>query len=322
MYGFENNVNECAERASTTGGRVLIVGMGALGMLYGDIIQSSGKYESAFLMDSARFEKYKREELSVNGRRVNFNVVTPKTAASGYYADYMIFATKATSLDEAIELAAPFVGPQTVIVSVLNGISSEEILGRRFGNTNIVPCVAQGMDAVRNRRSLTYSSAGKLFIGPGAETSPDAYERLVCFFDRAGIPFEQTEDIMLRMWKKFMLNCGINQACMVYGGTYGSAVIPGTDIYDTFVGSMKEVKELAGCEGYCIEDADIDFYINLMASLNPQGMPSMAQDRINLRYSEVELFAGTVIRLAAKYGLEVPVNRRLYSEIKKIEAEY
>ncbi|WP_374048049.1 ketopantoate reductase family protein [uncultured Phascolarctobacterium sp.] len=48
----------------------------------------------------------------------------------------------------------------------------------------------------------------------------------------------------------------------------------------------------------------------------------MRQDALAKRPSEVELFAGTIIRLAAKHGLAVPVNQRYYERIKQIEAEY
>lgn len=48
----------------------------------------------------------------------------------------------------------------------------------------------------------------------------------------------------------------------------------------------------------------------------------MGQDRLNRRPSEVELFAGTVRRLAARHGLVVPANDFLYERAKEIEAEY
>ena len=51
-------------------------------------------------------------------------------------------------------------------------------------------------------------------------------------------------------------------------------------------------------------------------------MPSMAQDRINRRYSEVESFAGTVISYARRHGIQVPENEFLYRRVKEIEAEY
>lgn len=60
----------------------------------------------------------------------------------------------------------------------------------------------------------------------------------------------------------------------------------------------------------------------MLRGLNPDGYPSMQQDAMAKRPSEVELFAGTVRRLAKRHGLEVPVNERYYWKIKEIERAY
>ncbi|MCF0140894.1 MAG: ketopantoate reductase family protein, partial [Mogibacterium sp.] len=63
-------------------------------------------------------------------------------------------------------------------------------------------------------------------------------------------------------------------------------------------------------------------YIEILGTLSAEGSPSMAQDRIKKQPSEVEFFAGTVIRYAEKHGIYVPENRFLYDRVKKIEEEY
>lgn len=299
--------------------RCVIIGMGALGMMYGERISAAAAdgsgIELKFLMDEAHMKKVTGRTFCVNGRPQHFTTALPGETG---IADLVIVATKTTALESAIDLMKSCTDEHTVIISVCNGITSEEIIASRFGRRNIVYCVAQGMDAVRLGDNLNYTKMGLLFLGNNAEALP----RLTEFFDRAGIAYECPEDIMLRMWKKFMLNCGINQACMVYGTTYGEAVKEGSEVYNTFVSSMREVQALAALEGYVIDDSDIEFYINLMTGLNPDGMPSMAQDRIARRRSEVETFAGTVIRLAEKHGLAVPVNRELYKRVAAIESTY
>lgn len=302
--------------------KVVIVGMGAMGLLYAERLNSVKPCDVVFMMDGKRYERNRDKVFLINGAEHRFAMTTPELYPLKEPADVVIAATKATALDEAMELMKCCVDEHTVIVSVLNGITSEAILGTRFDERNIVPCVAQGMDAVKFEDELNYSSDGTLFLGTGEKTDPKAYARLTGIFTEYGVHWTYAEDIMLRMWKKFMLNCGINQACMVHGATYGTAVIPDTDAYNTFVGSMREVQKLAAYEGYEISDGDIGYYIELMASLNPKGMPSMAQDRINRRHSEVELFSGTVIRLARKHGLDVPVNEWIYGKVAEIESEY
>lgn len=85
---------------------------------------------------------------------------------------------------------------------------------------------------------------------------------------------------------------------------------------------MREVLALSQKEGTGLTNKDFRDYLQIIDELNPDGMPSMRQDRLAKRLTEVDLFAGTVIRKAEKYGLPVPVNRRLYAEIKSFEDSY
>ena len=118
-----------------------------------------------------------------------------------------------------------------------------------------------------------------------------------------------------------MLNVGVNQAVMLYEGTYGTVQAPG-DARELMQNAMNEVMVLAEKENISITQHDFDSYVRLIDTMNPKGMPSMRQDGLAKRKSEVELFAGTVIALAKKHNIEVPVNRSIYEKIKKIESEY
>ena len=60
--------------------------------------------------------------------------------------------------------------------------------------------------------------------------------------------------------------------------------------------------------------------MKILRSLNPEGIPSMRQDALAGRPSEVELFAGTMLRIAKKHSIEVPVNRKYYNRIKEMES--
>ena len=126
---------------------------------------------------------------------------------------------------------------------------------------------------------------------------------------------------MHRLWSKFMLNVGVNQTCMVYSTTYSGALAQG-EANRTMLAAMREVIAVAQAEGIALTEQDINQYIAILGTLSPDGIPSMGQDRINRRPSEVEMFAGTVIRLAKKHGLLVPTNEFLYRRVREIEQEY
>ena len=300
--------------------RIAIVGMGALGVLYGDFLTSRlGREHVGFVVNAERRERYERMEISANGRRCDFRLIDANE--TGDPADLVIFAVKATALAQAMEDAAGQIGPDTVLLSVLNGITSEQLLEQRFGGKNVVYCVAQGMDAVKLGGALTYTVMGQLCIGvPSAEKLP-ALDAVCALFDRIGMPYSREEDILHRLWGKFMLNVGVNQVVMVFEGTYGTIQSPGRP-QEMMIAAMREVLELSKYEGVKLSEDDLSFYVDLMNTMSPQGMPSMRQDGLAHRRSEVELFSGTVCRLAKKHGLSVPVNEWLYARVREMEAAY
>ena len=299
---------------------VTIIGMGALGTLFGHEIQSKiGRERVAFLMDEARYEKNRDFVYKVNGRPADFRILTPKTAAP---ADLIIVSTKATGLLEALDTMAPAVGNETLIISAINGVTSETILAERFGADKVIHAVAQGMDAAFFGHSLTYKNPGTFCLGIVDPVMQEKLDALTAFFDGISFPYRVEKDIMRRIFGKFMLNVGVNQVCMVSGVGYGGVSEPGSLPHALMVAAMREAKLAAEAEGIHLTEKDLSDYVDLMASLTPDSMPSMAQDRINRKRSEVELFAGTVRRIAGKHGFLVPVNDYLYREVMRIEAEY
>lgn len=296
---------------------ITIIGMGALGILFGDILTASlGRDAVTFLADEQRIQKYRQDGVFCNGRACDFQMSNQASCA-----DLLIFAIKGNGLYDAMESAKSAVGENTIILSLLNGISSEEILAQYFPKGHIVHCIAQGMDALKLGNKLTYSHKGELRIGtPDPALSPFV-ERATEILKCGGVPYVVEEDILHRLWSKWMLNVGVNQIVMVNEGTYGTVQCPG-EPRDTMIAAMREVVKLSEYAKTGVTEDDLTFYVNLLDTLDPNGMPSMRQDGIAHRYSEVELFAGTVIKKAEQYGVSVPVNQMLYRRVKEMEAAY
>ena len=241
-------------------------------------------------------------------------------------ADLVIVAVKAPGLRSAMkDVIAKITDEHTIIISSLNGISSEEILAEMFDSSRIVPCVAAGMDAMRDGSDLKFTQMGKLLIGKvvglADAVQQESLDTLVHYFDRIGMPYSLEDDIMHAMWAKFMLNVGCNQTCMVYSCTYGQ-LLTEPEINRSFMEAMQEVVAISEKEGIGLGRADIDHYINIIKSLDPDGYPSMRQDAEAHRVSESEMFAGTVIRIAEKHGVDVPRNRWLLKRILEMESKY
>lgn len=304
--------------------RVSIVGMGALGVLYGDFFANAlGKENVTFLADRARVERYGNTPVFCNGREWSFCVRDGALPDPRGAAQLLIFAVKATALEAAIETVRNQVGEETIILSVLNGITSESVIGGALGKEHVLYCVGQGMDAVKLGNKLTYSHMGQICIGiPEDEAYKEPMLKAVTdLFDETGLPYTREPDILRRLWCKWMLNVGVNQVVMVTEGTYGTVQKPGKE-RQMMMEAMTEVVALAKRYQIQVTDEDLQSYVELIDTLSPDGMPSMRQDGLAGRQTEVELFAGAVIRKAEACGLDVPVNRELYRRVKEMEAEY
>lgn len=300
---------------------VAIVGLGALGVLFGHQMEKNlPEGTLRVVADAARIERYRRDGVYSNGEICRFRYAAPEDA--GDPADLVLFAVKFDGLAGAIAAVRNHVGPGTIILSLLNGISSEGIIGRALGEEKVLPCVAQGMDAVKVENRLTYHSMGKLCFGDWeAGAAPEKAAAVARFFGRAGVPHEVCPDMARRLWGKFMLNVGVNQAVAVYGCDYGAVQRDGP-ARQVMIAAMEEVLALSEREGVPLTRGDLDYWLRVLGTLNPAGKPSMRQDLEAGRASEVELFSGTVLALGEKHGMATPVNRMLYDRIREIESRF
>lgn len=295
-----------------------LIGLGAVGALFAERLNATGA-QLRVIVDETRRARYQKEGVLVNGVRVDYPYVTPEDAVP---VDLLLIATKESGLRGAMETAAGFVGPKTLIVSLLNGVTSEGIVAERFGGQNVLYSVAQGMDAVKTGNGLTYAHPGMIVLGERTPGPVSARVQAVAdYLNAHGVQTNPVPDMVRRQWGKLMLNVGLNQACMVFECDYGGVQKSGRP-REVMLAAMREAQRLAGLEGYPISDAEFDEWVALADGLAPDGKPSMRQDGEAHRKSEVELFAGTMVRLGRKHGMETPTNDWLYRRVKEIEAGY
>ena len=296
--------------------------MGALGVLFGDMLaRALGPERVGFVADAARRSRYAQTPVTVNGRPCAFRTIDPAEPSGP--DDLVIFAVKGPALERAMADAAGRIGPDTALISLLNGISSERELEARFGARNVVYCVAQGMDAVKLGGALTYSTPGQLCLGAPTPEKRPALDAVCELFDRAGVPYVREADILPpdvgqadAERRRQPDGDGLRGHLRHDSGSRRAARA------DDF-GAMREVMALAALEGVRARRGRPELLPRpARPASSPDAMPSMRQDGLARRPSEVELFSGTVRALAAKHGLPTPVNDALYAEIRAREAAY
>ena len=298
---------------------VLIAGAGAIGLSIAETIFKSDPNCISVLATGERLERYRKNGLKVNGEKLGFRIT------HGEKADLILVACKYHHLDQIIEDMAPSVGKNTIILSLLNGISSEEIIGARLGQERLPLAMVIGTDASHEKEETLYTKKGIIHFGDSEGKNGEREESIVEFFTSTGVSFVLEQNMKRKLWYKYMMNVGANQVTAVlrlpYGAIHnegGSDEIPEARLL--VEKAMAEVVAVANAEGIDLNKDDIEnSFKNTINFLNSAGYTSMCQDVLAGRKTEVEMFSLTLMELAKKHNISVPLNETLYLELRTIE---
>ncbi len=291
-----------------------IVGFGALGVMYADFFTKKlGKERVRVLADKGRIERYRAETVTFNGKACDFNYLD--AAKESRPAELILFAVKYSALEQAMEEAAHLVGEKTILLSALNGIRSEADLGRKFGKEKVVHCIAQKMAAMKEGNAAFCTNPGELALGVLDGGKEENLNVVKTFFDEIGFAYSCPADMRHAMWGKLLCNVGVNQTLALCEGTYRSVQQEGEE-REMMKAAMRETILVANAEGVDLTEKDLEDWVAVIDSLNPDGEPSMRQDSKAGRKTEVVLFAGTICELGKKHCIATPVNDIFMEKIR------
>ena len=280
---------------------VRIIGAGAVGAVVAEKL--SHVADTAFIIDEGRKERYE-SGIMLNGRVLDIPCLTPSSAS---YADLVIFAVKNFSLESAMEEAEPFIGPDTILMSLLNGIDAESILSGKFGPERVIYAFITDLSSVHSGLDTTcFSEGGNIIFG---EKNGEMTERICAIkhlFDSAGQRYAIPDNILHEKWWKFMLNTCFNTLSAIIDADY-AAISSSRDFIRAVRLVAREVQTVASAEGIVLSQEDIEEMIRRVTALRDHGRTSMLQDVEAGRETENRYFAGAVSRLGKKHSLSVPL---------------
>lgn len=296
---------------------VYLVGLGAIGASFGAQFVKHKQADFKVLVDADRLNKYQGQGIKVNQTLVDFDYLVPSEDAPK--ADLIIIATKFHQLAEVLDLIEPVVGHHTQILSLLNGITSEEIIASRYGWHRTVFGLCFGIDAVRENGEIWYGNIGRIVFGETDNTvHTERIDLIAKVFKRNGVPYEIPDDFLRIQWRKFMINVGNNLTSAIMLAPYGVYQrIP--EAKALMIDVMKEVMTIANAKGIALGQSDIDGYLELLPTFEPEGKSSTHQDMEAGRKTEVEMFAGTVCSLGEELKIPTPLCDFMYKTIRTME---
>lgn len=287
--------------------KVVLLGAGAIGSY---IIQCLNQYPDFYVAASSdRYDQLKKEGRIINGRRISLKVRKPEELTD---VDLLIVGVKYNALKDCIDDIVKMVSEKTLVMSLLNGVDSEEIIGERIGMEHMVYSLIK----IASRRA----SGEVNFEVPAGENMGIFYEendQLEQFFSNTSLCTHPVKDIQKAIWSKFALNISENlpQAVLSCGiEAYQKSE------HVAYIASKLREEVILTAHAYGIDLDYVDTKSpDFIYEKNPDARYSTLQDLDAGRPTEIDMFSGTLVRMAEKKGLQTPYNDMIYHLIKALE---
>lgn len=293
--------------------RASLVGLGAIGSLFAPALYQTLGDGFCVVADEERIRRYQETPLVINGQTVTLTYQPP--GKPDRPDDLILIATKRDALEQAVKLIAPRVGKDTIVLSLLNGIDSEQVIEQMLQIPPIMPAYVIMADPTRVGRNVHYSAKSILVFGERDGSRSERALAVLDLLERCGCGAQLSEQIVCDLWWKYMVNCALNPLTALLGATYGD-YNRSEHLRACAEAAMKEVVALANAMGVALnEQQAIGRFEKNRKGFGEHGKSSMLQDLEGGRPTEIDMLCGTVARLGPQLGVATPVNEMLWRMI-------
>lgn len=260
-----------------------------------------------------RAERLRIQGVTINGVHYPLHVSHPGAEPP---PQLLIVAVKSYQLESVLDDIDAEIGPETVIMSLLNGLTSEETLGARFGPKRIIYCMSR-INAKKFGQRVEFQPVGHIYIGEKDGAVTDRIQSIFALLD-GWVPCKISCEIVLDIWRKYMFNAACNTVQSILRGTHlWFQKLP--EACAALECVMQEIVSLAQAVGVPLSQADIRALDGYFLPYPADGMCSMAQDILEKRPTEIDTLIGEALELGRSHGLELPVCRFVYHMVKTLE---
>jgi 2-dehydropantoate 2-reductase len=298
--------------------RIAVVGAGGTGGYFGGLLARAGQ-DVTFIARGAHLEALRARGLTVESKLAGtFTVAVQATDAPSEVApvDLILFCVKTYDTDTAAESIRPLIRPDTMLLSLQNGIDNEERIARATGHTSGIGAVAYVTSTIKAPGVVAQTSGpGKIIFGELSGGTSARTEQLRDVLQGAGIAAEVHPDIRVVLWQKFLFICAFSGVTAVTRLPIGT-ILADSVTHALFRGKVEEVEAVARADGIDLPANCVEQALATAAAVEPWGRGSLYHDLAVGRRLELESLNGEVVRRGREHGIETPLNFAIYAALR------
>ena len=292
--------------------RVAIIGLGAVGASFANQISHYAREVQLYGV-VRNLALYWGNPIVINNFPLKVNYRNAESLAT-VPLDLILVCVKSYQLDEALNSIRELVGSETIIMSLMNGMTSGDKLVELFGASRVVFATLMNSDINRNGHYVTLNNLGTVIFGRKNTFKYSEISLISAFFKRCRISHEISSNINYHLWKKIMIMAGFAQTSTVYQLTFG-AFVKNEKAMDVMRAAQTEIIALANKNGVALSEKDILQWETNLRKLSSDGRSSMLQDYWMNRRLEIDAFGDYVCKMGEQLRIPMPANEWLRNQI-------
>ena len=296
--------------------RLAVVGIGAVGgILAGPLVRAYGGAVS-LVARGARGRYLREQGLTLHSDLYGEFTVRPETvaetAAQLPLQDFVLVCVKNDVLPSVAEQIRPIVGPDTVVVPVMNGVTAAQVLRQALPVGKVAGSVIYTVSAANADYSITHSGKFTHLFVDDLQGDADA-ARLASLMQGAGVDWRPTGDILTAVWSKYVFNCAYNT--MTAARATDAGHLKQEPLRTDFAAILAEGRSV-GCRcGAELPEDMVEKEMRRLDKTADSSESSLSRDFAKKRAGELEVFSGDLVRKAEALGMEVPTLEGYYEEL-------
>jgi len=300
--------------------KIAIIGTGGVGGYFGGRLARINN-EVSFLARGSHLKTLKEKGLTV--KSINGDFTLPSINASDKIEDlgvqdFILVCVKAWQMKDIAQDLKKIMHDKTVVLPLENGVTSSTEMEEALGKGFVLGGLCRIISKIESPGVISHVGIDpEILFGEFDNSVTPRVKEIKALFDAAGIKSMIAPDITAEIWKKFLGIC-MSGLMAVTRTTYGELrELPETR--KMMIDLMTEIYDLALKAGVNIKAGYVDEVVAVIDSYPYDSSTSLARDIWEGRPSEIEYQNGTVVKVAEKYGFDVPINRFVYNCILPME---
>lgn len=294
--------------------KIAIIGTGGVGGYFGGKLAKAG-YDVTFLARGEHLKAIQQNGLTVKSIKGDFKVdsvkATDRIDTIGL-VDLLILGVKAWQVKDISYVLKTIIHKDTVVLPLQNGVLAVDELKESIKKENIIGGLCRIISKIDSPGVINHFGIEPTIVfGELDNSKTERLYKIKTVFDSAEIKAVISDDIIADLWKKFIAIC-VSGLLAVTKTTYGEL----RDLKETrqlMIELLSEIYNLSQKIGVKIESDFLDKTVSFIDSFPYDSTSSLTRDVWEGKPSEIEYQNGTVVKLALKYGIDIPVNRFVYN---------